>query len=234
MQHSSATSADLTLLDNAIWSALTTEQAYLAQGGTLARRFPRDVAAFAAMSDQSPAAYQALAEVLAGDVAALALGTRLIVPAGWATQLSEEIHQMVFEGPVPAPPKQTFRKLTEEDVPAMLTLTELTKPGPFLRRTIELGSYLGIFDAGSLVAMAGERMHLSGFTEVSAVCTHPDFTGRGYGKALMSEVMAGILNRGETPFLHVKIGNPATGLYERLGFKVRARMHLAVIKYAPV
>jgi predicted GNAT family acetyltransferase len=115
----------------------------------------------------------------------------------------------------------------------MLTLTKLTEPGPFFPRTIELGSYLGIFDAGSLVAMAGERMHLSGFTEVSAVCTHPDFTGRGYGAALMSAVIAGIIDRRETPFLHVRVGNPAVGLYQKLGFKVRAQLHLAVIKYVP-
>jgi predicted GNAT family acetyltransferase len=233
MQHSNASLAQVHLLDNPIWYALSTEQAHLAQGNSLAKRFPREVAAFAALSEQSPAAYQALAEILAGDIAALALDARLVPPAGWATQLNEEIYQMVMEAPMPPPPKQPFRELTQDDVPAMLALTKLTEPGPFFRRTIELGSYIGIFDAGSLVAMAGERMHLSGFTEVSAVCTHPDFTGRGYGGALMSAVMAGIISRGETPFLHVRIGNPAIGLYQKLGFKVRAQLHLAVIKYAP-
>ena len=220
-------------LDNPIWHALSTEQAYLAQGSTLAKRYPREVAAFAAMSEQSPPAYQALAQTLAGDIAALALDSELVPPADWATQLNEEIYQMVLEGPLTSSPAQPFRELTEQDVPAMLALTRLTEPGPFFRRTIELGSYIGIFDAGCLVAMAGERMHLSGFTEVSAVCTHPDFTGRGHARALMSAVVAGILSRGETPFLHVRIGNPAIGLYQKLGFKVRAQLHLAVIKHAP-
>lgn len=225
--------ADVHLLDNAVWSALSTEQAYLAQGNALAKRFPRDVSPFAAISDQSPAAYGALAAVLAGDTGALALEAKPVLPAGWAVQLREEIHQMVWQGPVPRAPKQVFRQLTREDVPAMLALTKLTNPGPFLPRTIELGSYLGVFDAGTLVAMAGERLHLSGYTEVSAVCTHPEYTSRGYGGALMSAVMAGIIDQGETPFLHVKINNPAIGLYQKLGFKVRTQVHLAVIQYAP-
>jgi predicted GNAT family acetyltransferase len=233
MGHSHASLADVHLLDNPVWYALSTEQAYLAQGNALARRFPRDVSPFAALSDQSPAAYQALASVLAGDAAALALDAKPVLPAGWAIQFNLEMCQMVLEAPIPPQPKQLFQELTEEDVPAMLALTKLTEPGPFLPRTIELGSYFGIFNAGSLVAMAGERMHLPGFTEVSAVCTHPDFTGRGYGRALMSAVIAGIVNRGETPFLHVRVGNPAVGLYQKLAFKVRAQLHLAVIKYAP-
>jgi predicted GNAT family acetyltransferase len=78
--------------------------------------------------------------------------------------------------------------------------------------------------------MAGERLHLTGFTEVSAVCTHPGFRRRGYGNALMSTVISGILNRGETPFLHVKTDNPALALYEKLGFQIRAQLYLAVIQ----
>ena len=112
----------------------------------------------------------------------------------------------------------------------MLALTKLTEPGPFLPRTIELGAYHGIYESGSLVAMAGERLHLTGFTEVSAVCTHPSFRGRGYGNTLMSVVISGILNRGETPFLHVKTDNPAIALYKKLGFQIRAQLHLAVIQ----
>jgi GNAT superfamily N-acetyltransferase len=233
MHHPQASLTEIQLLDNPIWSALTTEQAYLAQGNTLARRFPRDVAPFAAMSDHSPAAFQALADILAGDPAPLSLDASSVLPDGWAVLFNLEAYQMVFDGPTPPKPKHAIRKLTHEDVPEMLALTKLTEPGPFLPRTIELGTYLGIHDAGSLVAMAGERLHLTGFTEVSAVCTHPDFTGRGYGAALVSAVMAGILDRGETPFLHMKAGNPAIGLYQKLGFKVRAPMHLAAIKYVP-
>ncbi len=225
---------DVRLLDNPIWYALATEQAYLVQGNSLAKRFPGNVAPFGAMQNQSPAEYQALAEILSGDVAALFLESPPLLPSGWAMVHSGEMYQMVFDAPLPAWPNQDFRALSEADVPEMLALTKLTEPGPFLPRTIELGSYFGIHQSGSLVAMAGERLHLTGFTEVSAVCTHPDFRGRGYGNALMSAVIARVMSRGETPFLHVKTENAAVRLYEKLGFKVRARLHLAVIKHHPI
>jgi ribosomal protein S18 acetylase RimI-like enzyme len=223
--------AGVHLLDNPIWSALLSEQAYLAQTNALARRFPADIAPFGAMTGQSAAEYQALAEILAGDTAALFLDASPTPPAGWSMVLRGEMYQMVFEAP---PPMATaFDKLTVADVPEMLALTKLTQPGPFLPRTIELGSYFGIRESGALVAMAGERLHLTGFTEVSAVCTHPDFRGRGYSNALMSAVISGIMRRGETPFLHVKTDNPAVGLYQNLGFQVRSQLHLAVIRYGP-
>jgi ribosomal protein S18 acetylase RimI-like enzyme len=112
--------------------------------------------------------------------------------------------------------------LGREDVEEMLVLTELTKPGPFSRRTIEFGQYFGIRHEGRLVAMAGERLRVPGFTEVSAVCTHPEFTGRGYARAVMAKVMQGIVGRGECPFLHAAEENArAIGVYEELGFRVR-------------
>ena len=218
------------LLDNPIWSALTTGQAQLAQGGSLAKRFPSDVAPFAAMPDQSVAAYQALEETLSGDVAALFLDAPPVLPADWSTVHSGEMYQMVFEAPPPAEPNLSLRTLSVADIPEMLALTKLTEPGPFLPRTIQLGAYYGVHESGLLVAMAGERLKLTGYTEVSAVCTHPDYRGRGYGHALMSAVMAGITNRGETPFLHVRTENPALHLYQKLGFRLRAKLHLAVIK----
>jgi ribosomal protein S18 acetylase RimI-like enzyme len=222
---------DVRLLDNPIWDALSTEQAYLAQANGLARRFPKEVAPFAAMAGQSAPEYQALAEIMAGDAAALFLDAPPTPPAGWSMVLRGEMYQMVFEAP--APVATVFCELTAADVPEMLALTKLTQPGPFLPRTIELGSYFGMRESGSLLAMAGERLHLTGFTEVSAVCTHPDFRGRGYSNALMSAVISGIMRRGETPFLHVKTENPAVQLYQKLGFKVRAQLHLAVIRYGP-
>jgi ribosomal protein S18 acetylase RimI-like enzyme len=222
--------SDVLLLDNPIWSALTTDQANLAQGGSLAKRFPKDVSPFAAMPHQSVAAWQALEELLSGDVAALSLDAPPVLPNNWTLVLSGEMYQMVFEAPPPARPNLSLRKLSVADIPEMLALTKLTEPGPFLPRTIELGAYFGIRDSGLLVAMAGERLKLTGYAEVSAVCTHPDYRGRGYGNALMSAVIKGIMNRGEIPFLHVRTENPAVHLYQKLGFRVRARLHLAVIK----
>jgi GNAT superfamily N-acetyltransferase len=223
-------SSDTTLLNNPIWNALSTDQSYLAHSNHLAGRFPRDVAPFGAMKTQSPSGYEALAQILAGDTVALFLDSKTVLPAGWTIPISGDIYQMTFEAPPPAQPNQVIRKLTEADVPEMLGLTELTEPGPFLRRTIELGAYYGIHESGSLVAMAGERLRLTGFTEVSAVCTHPSFRGRGYGNALMSVVISGIMNRGETPFLHVRTTNPAIALYKKLGFRTRAQLYLAVIQ----
>ncbi len=224
-------STDTTLLNNPIWNALSTDQSYLAQGNHLARRFPREIAPFASMKTQSPSEYDALAQILNGDIVALFLDSPPVLPADWTIPISGDMYQMTFEAPPPTQPTQAIRKLTLADVPEMLALTRLTEPGPFLPRTIELGAYYGIHESGALVAMAGERLHLTGFTEVSAVCTHPDFRGRGYGNALMSVVISGIMHRGETPFLHVKTTNPAIALYKKLGFQIRAQLYLAVIQH---
>jgi predicted GNAT family acetyltransferase len=234
MKPSDSSLSDTLLLDNPIWHALSTEQSTLAQGNDLAKRFPSDVAPFGGLIDQSPAAYQALEEILPGAVTALALNAEPTLPSNWEMVHSGEMYQMICEAPTHLDDRQIFRELTTADVPEMLALTKLTEPGPFLPRTIELGTYLGVYDAGSLVAMAGERLHLTGFTEISAVCTHPHYRGRGYGNILMSALICRITRRGEIPFLHVRTQNAAVRLYEKLGFKVRAQLHLAVIKYRAV
>jgi predicted GNAT family acetyltransferase len=232
MKHTRPSLSDTLLLDNPVWHALSTEQSALAQGNGLAKRFPLDVAPFGGLIDQSAAAYDALEEILPGAVTALALDAEPVLPPDWEMVQSGEMYQMTCEAPTYADDKPIFRELTKADVPEMLALTKLTEPGPFLPRTIELGAYLGVHDAGSLVAMAGERLHLTGFTEISAVCTHPQYRGRGYGNALMSALISRIVRRGEIPFLHVRTGNvTAVGLYEKLGFRVRAQLHLAVIRY---
>ena len=124
-----------------------------------------------------------------------------------------------------------FVELGTPDSPEMIELTALTKPGPFGTRTHELGTYLGIRKDGKLVAMAGERLKVPGHTEVSAVCTHPEHTGKGYAAALMTEVMRRIRERGETPFLHVRQDNTrAIGVYKRLGFRERKLGHFAVLR----
>ena len=116
-------------------------------------------------------------------------------------------------------------------VDEMLALVELTKPGPFFRRTPELGTYLGIREAGQLVAMAGERLRPLGHTEISAVCTHPEYRGRGYASSLVSALVQKIIGRGETPFLHVRTENAeAIRVYEKLGFKTRRVITIAVVK----
>jgi predicted GNAT family acetyltransferase len=121
------------------------------------------------------------------------------------------------------------RTLDLDDVPAMLALTQSTQPGPFERRTIGLGTYLGIHSERRLVAMGGERLKVPGFTEISAVCVAPEYRGRGYAASLIKILATSILARGETPFLHAISGNAtAIALYQRLGFKPRARFNLNV------
>jgi predicted GNAT family acetyltransferase len=140
--------------------------------------------------------------------------------------------QMVAEAQLP-PADIAFEPLGDRDAVEMLELATLTEPGPFFARTHELGDFIGIRAGGQLVAMAGERMRLPGFTEVSGVCTRPGFRGRGYAAGLLAAVAARIVARGETPFLHAYADHAATiALYERLGFRVRMTMTYALVARA--
>ena len=120
--------------------------------------------------------------------------------------------------------------LGPDDAAQMLALATLTKPGPFRARTHEMGGFIGVWRDGRLAAMAGQRLRLDGFTELSGVCTHPDFRGQGLADALSRQVVAGILARGEQAFLHAYDGHAATSrLYESLGFAVRTRVIYTVM-----
>jgi predicted GNAT family acetyltransferase len=141
------------------------------------------------------------------------------------------VEQMVYEWTEAAPIIGKYVNLTPADVPEMMHLVELTKPGPFSARTIVLGSYIGIRNGGQLVAMAGERMRFDGFTEISAVCTHPDYRGRGHSSLLVGTLMRQILERSETPFLHVYSDNTrAAAFYNKLGFTHRRSIAVTVLR----
>jgi predicted GNAT family acetyltransferase len=155
--------------------------------------------------------------------------------AGWSFVAGAPMPEMVYEGAgVPARQSSSDPEIVElgdADSPDMMELTALTKPGPFGKRTHELGTYLGIRIGEKLVAMTGERLKIPGYTEVSAVCTHPEHTGHGYARILMAEVMRRICARGETPVLHVRGDNVrAIELYKRLGFSQRVLLHFAVLR----
>ena len=148
-------------------------------------------------------------------------------PADWEKVLDLPGVQMVAEDVAAAPEPEAVR-LGPEDVPEMLELVERTNPGPFLPRTIEMGTYLGIRREGRLIAMAGERLHPPGFTEISAVCTDAAFRGQGLATRLIHAVAHGIAERGETPFLHASAANvSAIRLYEVLGFRLRRELTFA-------
>ena len=220
------------MLDNPVWSALSTTHASFAEGDELAKRYPVDVAPFAATRDQSAESYHSLAQLLGpGGTAALPLAAMPDLPVGWTTVFKVDSAQMVWNGTAPPPLNHEVEGLSISHVDEMLALVELTKPGPFLRRTPELGTYLGIHEAGQLVAMAGERLRPFGHIEISAVCTHPEYRGRGYASSLVSALIQKIIGQGEIPFLHVRRENAgAIRVYEKLGFKTRRVIPIAVVK----
>lgn len=221
-----------TLLDNPIWHALTHQHAALALGDDLARRYPADSAVFAGAAEDTAEAFERLAALIpAGDVVGL-LGSA--PPAGdtWTTLRQLDLLQMVYEGTaVDADENALITPLTPDAVPAMLALVDQTHPGPFLPRTITLGDYFGIWQDGQLAAMAGERLHLPGYHEISAVCTHPDFQRRGYARQLLVHLIGKMQREGDVPILHVFGENAgAITLYESLGFRVRTEIPLYVLK----
>ena len=154
------------------------------------------------------------------------------LPENWETLYESRITQMIRVDRSPLPEGDIDASiLGAADVADMLSLVELTKPGPFRRRTIELGTYVGIREDGRLVAMAGERTWAGDFREVSAICTHPDAQRRGYARALMGRVINRMLRAGETPFLHVESKNlRAIDIYLALGFIRRTEFPLLYAK----
>ena len=225
--------AETAVLDALAWHALTTEHAHLALGDDRARRYQPDVAGFVAVVDGSPESWTSLERIVdPGETIMLSGGTIPSIPASLTSVGGGLGFQMWLQQlaavPVEGPP---IRRLEPDDVPRMLALVELTQPGPFRPRTIELGDYFGIFDDGELIAMAGERLQTPEFTEVSAVCTHPSARGRGLAAALSHHVATGILARGQIPILHVAKANVgARRVYERLGFVVRRELEFVAVE----
>jgi GNAT superfamily N-acetyltransferase len=217
-------------LDNPIWFALTTDHQTLARSHGLARRYPPDVSPFAALLHPTNDAFADLRQLVSPDEhLALFTASPLDVPGDWQIERSRWIDQMICEASLVPPPIAPL-PLGTMDVPEMLELTAATEPGPFSPQTIQMGSYFGIrAEDGRLVAMAGERLRSTAFAEISAVCTHPEFRGRGYAQALTTYLAAQIQAAGKTPFLHVKSENGAKVVYEKIGFRVRAAIYLTVI-----
>lgn len=208
----------------------------MSEGNARARRFVRDVNLFASSCDESAEAIAALGELVRAQETIFILQVPHIgVPPGLAVMKTAQGVQMIARRHVPRESTNgaDLLQLTDADAPEMLALATLTEPGPFLSRTHTMGRFLGIRIDGRLAAMAGERMRFPGYTEVSGVCTHPDFRGRGLARRLSAAVAANIEARGEQPFLHAwKTNSAAIALYEQLGFELRAEVNVAVLKRA--
>ncbi|MEU4249854.1 GNAT family N-acetyltransferase [Amycolatopsis sp. NPDC026612] len=218
-------------LDNPTRSSLTGPHARFAERRGRVLRYPEDVAPFLALPDDPGEQDWLDVAELAGPGATVVLAAATArPPSGWEVLDVIPAVQLVDAGIAAAPEPEAVR-LGPADVPEMLDLVERTRPGPFRKRTVELGTYLGIRRGGALVAMAGERLHPPGYTEISAVCTDPAYRGQGLATRLVLAVAAGIRERGETPMLHAAAENTsAIGLYLSLGFALRQRPDFVAVR----
>jgi ribosomal protein S18 acetylase RimI-like enzyme len=228
------TGDDAAALDNVVWHSLIGPRSHLAERQGRAARFDPEVSVFAAVDDDAgPEAWDDLADLIGpGGVAVLGRRT-LRLPPGWVTQMEVAGVQMVANPSLDVSPAGEVvpQPLGPDDVDDMMALIAATDPGPFERRTVEIGGYLGVRSNGKLVAMAGERFRCPGYTEISAVCTDADFRGRGLGSLLTRAVAAQIRARGDEAFLHAAASNTtAIRLYEALGFALRTTCDFAAVR----
>jgi len=218
-------------LDNPAMAALLGPQAHLAERHGVALRYPADVSPFIALPDQPGAdAWADLAKLTSPAGIVATAGVAAEPGPGWHVVMRIDGVQLVADKAVGAHDADAV-PLGPADVPEMLDLAARTRPGPFLPRTIEFGGYLGIRRDGVLAAMAGERLRPPGWTEISAVCTAPEFRGQGLATRLTLAVTAAIRDRGDTPFLHAAADNvSAIRLYSALGFGLRRLAEFVVVR----
>jgi predicted GNAT family acetyltransferase len=220
-------------LDRPVWATLR-QQPHWGLGDERARRFQPDINRFAATRDESADSLEALVELVRpGDDSVYLLQVPPIAaPPGLETVKAPPGVQMVATRRLQD--DDGVQVLGDTDAAGMLALATLTEPGPFLARTHTMGRFIGLYIDGRLAAMAGERMRFAGHVEVSGVCTHPDFRGRGLARRLSAAVTANIQRRGEQPFLHAWTANTAAiSLYESLGFEVRTAVNIATLRRRP-
>jgi ribosomal protein S18 acetylase RimI-like enzyme len=221
-------------LDNPVWSSLVGPHAQFGQRLRQVLRYREGMTpyvAFAAVPGEED--WRDLARLAGPGAEVSVLGMDVGPPPGWETLAAVVGVQMIGgqSGHAPTDHGEDLVRLHADDVPEMIDLTERTKPGPFLSRTIELGAYLGIRRGGRLVAMAGERLHPAGWSEISAVCTDEAWRGMGLATRLVRALETEIRGRGETPFLHVPSTKQRTiRLYEGLGFRTRRTISFAILR----
>ena len=210
-------------LDNPVWHSLMTQHAGLAITADGAARYPAAIVPFAGIGEPSERAAHQLTSLVDDAESVFVVGVAPDPPHGWQLEPKKPVLQMICTKRAPDIPGPPVTTMTAERIVDMVELTDLVFPGFFRPRTLEMGSYIGIYDGKRLAAMAGERMRLDGYQELSAVCTHPRYTGRGYAQRLLGVLCNSAFDRGFTPFLHVYADNDrAIGVYRRMSFVDRA------------
>ncbi|MFZ1528135.1 MAG: GNAT family N-acetyltransferase [Ferruginibacter sp.] len=221
------------ILHNPVFNALCTGDRRLSMGTATVKYFDEEVAPFAGFEEDNPNGFEELHALLpTGRKIVYAIPAPIKVPQGWQLLHHLQGLQFIYKGDTAI--KNEFAHvmpLGKDHVDEMAALAALTKPGPFGKRTIDFGHYHGIFEQDKLVAMTGQRMHVENYTEISAVCTHPAHTGKGYALSLLMHQVQLILQQGQQPFLHVRDDNErAIMLYEKNGFAVSRPMNFYFMK----
>jgi GNAT superfamily N-acetyltransferase len=221
----------LHLLDNIPWHSLAGPHARYSTGTSEARRYAPGFSPIIGFANVHNPNFGALAAVCVPGEHFYCGGLSAAVPPGWRVDAETMASQMLWDAALPAPDiALPTVKLGPSHVPQVLELVAVTHPGPFAERTIELGDYYGVFEGERLVAIAGERMAAGNLREISGVCTHPDFQGRGLARRLVEMLIRLELQRSEIPFLHVMQDNDrARRIYERMGFRHHQEVALQVI-----
>ncbi|MEO2178309.1 MAG: GNAT family N-acetyltransferase [bacterium] len=214
------------------------EQAPLAISSGKAKRFKSDVSSIIAFENNDHPDFEGLAQISEAGDSMYSIGWSGPVPAGWLLEIDAQVNELIWQGQLPDQAEdnvsednvseESVIRLDRTHVTQMLELVELTQPGPFSERTIEMGDYFGIVENGRLIAMAGERLHAGRFREISGVCTRPGHQGRGLARMLMNKLIRLECDRDQIPFLHVVEGNDhALDIYLRMGF---AHIHKVALR----
>lgn len=230
--HDRVAPVDTTVLDNPAWSSLTGAHAHLAIGNDLVRHFPEDVSPFVGIRDiTDPGVWDAILDVFGHDAVVSVSHADPVLPVGWTWEFRIPGVQLIQTDVLITRPDPEAVELGADDVPDMLALIARTRPGPFEQRTIELGRYIGIRREGRLIAMAGERLHPEGWTEISAVAVDPDQRRQGLASRLVLDVAFHVQQRGDRAFLHTAQENTgAIATYEKLGFALRRTLTFGAVR----